>query len=123
MSIAPNGLDEVQLMICGTCSNENALKVALINHAYRKRGDNPSSDIDLETCLQHSEPDTPSNLGIIAFEGGFHGRTFLTLSCTQTNPLHKVDIPVSDMIIRTPFPINKWSNNNSNEFDQYNKNI
>lgn len=108
MNVAPPGLDEVQLMMCGTCSNENALKLALINHAYRKRGNQPPSNEDLTSCMQHQEPGTPSNLGIIAFNGAFHGRTFLTLSCTQTNPLHKVDIPVTDMIVRTPFPTNKF---------------
>ena len=121
-SVAPPGLDEVQLMMCGTCSNENALKLAIINHAYKKRGNQPPSPQDLTSCMEHCEPGTPSNLGIIAFNGAFHGRTFLTLSCTQTNPLHKVDIPVTDMIVRTPFPTNKFPLND-NENQKYNTDL
>ena len=122
MSVAPKGLDEVQLMMCGTCSNENALKLAMISHAYNKRGQQPPTKEDLSSCMQHQEPGTPSNLGIITFEGGFHGRTFLALSCTQTNPLHKVDIPVSDMIIRLPFPTNKYPIDNIDN-QKYNENL
>lgn len=108
MSVAPPGMDCVQLMMCGTCSNENALKMALIHHAARKRGGKPPTSEDLTSCLQHQEPGTPHNVGIMAFEGGFHGRTFMALSCTQSNPIHKVDIPAADCIVRVPFPANAF---------------
>merc|ERR1711971_177814 len=72
---------------------------------------------DMSSCLNHEEPGTPSGIGIVAFEGGFHGRTFLALSCTQSNPIHKVDIPVSDMIIRTPFPASKWPLEENQEYN------
>jgi len=108
MSVAPSGMDCVQLMMCGTCSNENALKMALIQHAARKRGGHPPSEEDLTSCLQHKGPGTPQNVGIMAFEGGFHGRTFMALSCTQSNPVHKVDIPAADCIVRVPFPANSF---------------
>ena len=32
LSIAPTGLDCVTQMMCGTCSNENAFKAAMIHH-------------------------------------------------------------------------------------------
>ena len=66
------------------------------------------SEEDMTSCMNHEAPGTPQNAGIVAFGGGFHGRTFLALSCTQSNPLHKVDIPASDTVVRVPFPTNRF---------------
>ena len=38
MSVAPSGLDAVTAMMCGSCSNENAIKSAMINFMVTATG-------------------------------------------------------------------------------------
>ena len=38
MRVAPRGLDNVIPMMCGTCSNENAMKLMFIKYMERARG-------------------------------------------------------------------------------------
>jgi len=38
MRVAPPGLDQVIPMMCGTCSNENAMKLMFMKYMERERG-------------------------------------------------------------------------------------
>jgi len=95
LSVAPPGLKEVQTMACGSCSNENAFKAVFIRWQNLQRDGKPPSAEEIETCMSNAEPGAP-NLSILSFKGGFHGRTFGTLSCTRSKPIHKLDIPAFD---------------------------
>ena len=89
MAIAPPGMQHVQTMMCGACSDENAVKQAMIHFMvrdntfrafisksmqYKKRGGKKPTEEDLCSCMCNSEPGSP-NLTVLTFDGGFHGRT------------------------------------------------
>lgn len=106
ITVAPPGLREVTTMACGTCSVENAFKLAFINYKSKQRGDHEPTIDDLNSCMQNQIPGTPP-LTILAFEKGFHGRTLGSLSTTRSKALIRVDIPVFDWP-KTPFPYLKY---------------
>lgn len=95
MAVAPEGMDSVTTLMCGTCANENAFKFAFMDWARRRRGGAPFDERDAETCMRNEEPGSPQ-LSILSFNGGFHGRLFGALSCTRSKVIHKVDIPAFD---------------------------
>lgn len=95
LSIAPKGLHQVNMMMCGACSNENAYKQAFIWFMTRQRGGKPPSQHDLDTAMINQAPGCPS-LSILSFRGAFHGRMFACLSSSHTKAMHKVDIPAMD---------------------------
>lgn len=95
--------------MCGSCSNENAFKLAFMRAARKRRGGALPTAEDYESCMQHEEPgglqrfagvlqahsDPPWPLGsprysILGFEGAFHGRLLGCLSVTHSKALHKV---------------------------------
>lgn len=93
MSIAPKGMDQIFPMMCGTCSNENAIKLMFMNYMNKLRdGRSEFTKEELETTMKHQAPGSPK-LSILAFKGGFHGRTVGLLSCSNSRPIHGVDIP------------------------------
>lgn len=100
--VAPAGLPDVNTLMCGSCSNENAFKAVFIWYQTKQRGGQPPSEHDLETSMLHQEPGTP-NLSILSFNGGFHGRLMGCLSTTHSKAIHKVDIPAFDWPV-APFP-------------------
>lgn len=95
LSIAPNGLNEVQTMACGSCSVENSLKLAFIMFEKRQRNGREPNETELNSCLINQPPGSP-NLSILSFTQGFHGRTLGALSCTHSKPIHKLDVPSFD---------------------------
>uniref|UniRef100_A0A914WCW9 (S)-3-amino-2-methylpropionate transaminase n=1 Tax=Plectus sambesii TaxID=2011161 RepID=A0A914WCW9_9BILA len=109
IDIRPKGLSGVQTMMCGTCSNENAIKTAFMWYQRKKRGGPPSEE-DLMSCMKQLPPGTPS-LSVLAFQGAFHGRTMGMLSVTRSKAIHKVDVPAFDWPIanfpRYKYPLNK----------------
>jgi len=93
MSVAPKGMDQIYPMMCGTCSNENAIKLMFMKYMDRLRdGRAEFTKEELETTMKHQAPGSPK-LSILAFKGGFHGRTVGLLSCSNSRPIHGVDIP------------------------------
>ncbi|KAG8195444.1 hypothetical protein JTE90_013896 [Oedothorax gibbosus] len=92
MSIAPPGLKEIQTMACGSCSNENAFKAVCFWYKNKERGGSPPTEQDLRSCMVNEAPGA-SNLSILSFMGGFHGRTFGALATTHSKPIHKLDVP------------------------------
>ena len=97
MDVAPPNMDRVTLSMCGTCANEGAFKLAMLNYAQRKRGGPlvPPNEEELCSCMSNSAPGSP-DYAILSLKNGFHGRLLGTLSSTRTNPVHKVDIPAFD---------------------------
>lgn len=102
MSVAPKGMPEVNTMMCGSCSVENAMKSAFLAYRNRERGGKPPTKEELESCMLNEAPGSPK-LSTLSFEGGFHGRTLGSLSCTRSKPIHKIDIPAFDFPT-APFP-------------------
>ncbi|KAK6107810.1 Aminotransferase class-III family protein [Brugia pahangi] len=91
-SIAPKGCPGVQNVLCGTSSNENAIKAAFMWYQAQKRGGSPPTKDDLDSCMKHELPGTP-NLSVLSFDGSFHGRSLTALSITHSKAIHKVDLP------------------------------
>lgn len=93
MSIAPKGMDQIFPMMCGTCSNENAIKLMFMKYMEKVRGGRVEfTKEELDTTMTHQAPGSPE-LSILSFKGGFHGRTVGLLSCSNSRPIHGVDIP------------------------------
>jgi 4-aminobutyrate aminotransferase/(S)-3-amino-2-methylpropionate transaminase len=93
LSVAPEGLDQVFPMMCGTCSNENGIKMMFMRYMHNQRnGRTEFTTEEMETVLKHQAPGSPK-LSILAFKGAFHGRTVGLLSCSNSRPIQGVDIP------------------------------
>lgn len=93
IAVAPPGLNQVFPMMCGTCSNENGIKLIFMRYMHRQReGRTAFNDDELSSVLKHQAPGSPK-LSILAFKGGFHGRTVGLLSCSNSRPIQGVDIP------------------------------
>lgn len=92
LKVAPPGLSNVQTMMCGSCSVENALKAAMIKFRADQRGSYLPTDIELETCMDQELPGTP-DICFLSFSQSFHGRTMGALSLTRSKGMYKVDIP------------------------------
>ncbi|XP_064477476.1 4-aminobutyrate aminotransferase, mitochondrial-like [Ornithodoros turicata] len=121
LSVAPAGMQEVQTMSCGSCSNENAFKAVFIRHVALQRGGSPPTPEELHSCKYNLPPGAPK-LSILSFDGGFHGRTFGALSTTHSKSIHKLDIPSFDWpIARFPeykYPLEEFESHNKQEDDK-----
>jgi len=96
MKVAPEGLNRISPMMCGTCAVEGAIKTACAVFMQKKRGDRVDfNELELTSCMTNESPGAP-NIGVLSFNGGFHGRLFGALSATRTKPVHKVDFPAFD---------------------------
>lgn len=96
LSVAPEGLDQVATLMCGSCANESALKAAFMTYRARQRGEQAAfSPEELSSCMNNATPGTPE-LSAMSFKQAFHGRLFGSLSLTRSKALHKVDIPAFD---------------------------
>ena len=104
--MAPQGMNEVQTMACGSCSIENAYKAAFNWYNTKLRGNPIPSKEVLDSCVMNTGPGCP-DLSILSFKGAFHGRTVGALSTTHSNPMHKLDIPSMDWPISN-FPRYKY---------------
>jgi 4-aminobutyrate aminotransferase/(S)-3-amino-2-methylpropionate transaminase len=118
MSVAPKGLNHVQTMACGSCSNENAFKMVFMAYMRRKRGGKPPTDEEIQTAVLNKPPGAPP-LTILSLNHGFHGRTMGCLSVTHTKWLHKLDFvqldwPFSDFP-NIRYPLNKFTKENHAE--------
>ncbi|CAF0726001.1 unnamed protein product [Adineta steineri] len=106
LPVAPKGLEYIQPMMCGSCSNENAFKAICIWHANKQRNGKAFTEEELKSSMVNKPPGSPS-VSLMSFEGAFHGRTFGALSCTHSKAIHKIDIPSFDWPI-APFPRYKY---------------
>jgi len=93
LAVAPPGLNQVFPMMCGTCANENGIKIVFMRYMHNQRhGRTAFTPQELSSVLKHEAPGSPS-LSILAFKGGFHGRTVGLLSCSNSRPIQGMDIP------------------------------
>lgn len=105
-SVAPPGLTKVQTMACGSCANENAMKVAMIIQSQRRRvaaGKDRDDVTEAEAAAAMRNEGPGADWKVLSFEGAFHGRTFGALSCTRSKPIHKLDVAAMDWPV-APFP-------------------
>jgi 4-aminobutyrate aminotransferase / (S)-3-amino-2-methylpropionate transaminase len=58
--VAPKGLKHCQTMLCGTSSNENAIKTAFIHYQTNKRGGKPPTKEFMDSCMKNEIPGTPN---------------------------------------------------------------
>merc|ERR1719507_1901651 len=112
-------MDQIYPMMCGTCSNENAIKLMFMKYMDRLRdGRAEFTKEELETTMKHQAPGSPK-LSILAFKGGFHGRTVGLLSCSNSRAIHGVDIPTIDWpkadFPRYQYPLNEYKRENEAE--------
>lgn len=105
LAVAPKGMKQVTTMMCGSCSNENAYKQAMMWYMAKQRGREPNEE-ELKSCMINQEPGSP-NISVMSFHGAFHGRLFGCLSTTHSKPVHKLDFPAFDWPI-APFPKLKY---------------
>jgi len=107
LAVAPEGLNQVFPMMCGTCSNENGIKMMFMRYMHKQRnGRTDFTQEELASTLKHEAPGSP-NLSILAFKGAFHGRTVGLLSCSNSRPIQGVDIP-SLAWPKADFPVYKY---------------
>merc|ERR1719186_1181379 len=67
MSVAPAGMSQVYPMMCGTCSNENGIKLMFMKYMHDQRGGRTEfTQEELNTTLKHQGPGSPK-LSILSF--------------------------------------------------------
>ncbi|KAJ8037076.1 4-aminobutyrate aminotransferase, mitochondrial [Holothuria leucospilota] len=119
-TIAPKGLKHMQTLMCGSCSNDTAIKHAFIAYRHRERGGNPTEE-DLFSAMRNQAPGTP-NYTVLSFESGFHGGTFACLSLSHTVQVYKVDVPAADFpcapFPRFKYPLKEFKTENRAEEDR-----
>jgi len=118
LAVAPKGLSQVQTMMCGSCSNENAYKQAMIWYMSVQRNGRAPSQEELETCMLNTTPGSP-NISVMSFNGAFHGRLFGCLSTTRSKPVHKLDFPAFDWPMapfpKLKYPLSEYARENAEE--------
>ncbi|TRY75786.1 hypothetical protein TCAL_01296 [Tigriopus californicus] len=122
MSVAPKGLDQVYPMMCGTCSNENGIKLMFQRYMHHQRGGRTDfNEEELTSTMKHEAPGSP-DLSILAFKGAFHGRTVGLLSCSHSRPIQGVDIPTKKWpkaeFPRYRYPLQSFEQENKVEDDR-----
>lgn len=101
MAAAPPGLGQINTMMCGSCSNENAFKLMHFKYMDKQREGRAFTQEEMDSCMDNQVPGTP-NLSVLSFHGGFHGRTAASLACTHSKPIHKLDVPLQ------PWPVSDF---------------
>ncbi|KAF7532073.1 hypothetical protein G7054_g8283 [Neopestalotiopsis clavispora] len=97
LKVAPKGLNQVFTAMAGSDANETAYKAAFMWRRQKERG-GPAVEFteeEMESCMNNQSPGA-SQLSIMSFKTGFHGRLFGSLSTTRSKPIHKLDIPAFD---------------------------
>lgn len=104
---APEGLDKVFTSTTGSDANELAYKAAFMWKRRQQRGEGVGfTPEEMSSAIENKAPGA-SDLSILSFKKGFHGRLFGSLTTTRSKPIHKVDIPAFDWPA-APFPQLKY---------------
>ena len=105
---------QIYPMMCGTCSNENAIKLMFMHYMTKQRdGRIDFTQEEMKSTMTNSTPGSPK-LSILSFKGGFHGRTVGLLSCSNSRPIHGVDIPTLPWP-KAEFPRYSWQHINESK--------
>ncbi|CAI5756752.1 unnamed protein product [Candida verbasci] len=116
LAAAPPGMNKIWTSLCGSDANETAYKAAFMYQHSKIRGNKPFSEEELSSVMNNKAPGA-SEMTILSFEKGFHGRTFGSLSTTRSKAIHKLDIPAFDWPV-APFPKLQYP---LEEFEQENR--
>ncbi|KAJ4304155.1 4-aminobutyrate transaminase [Collariella sp. IMI 366227] len=97
LKVAPKGLNQVFTAMAGSDANETAYKAAFMWRRQKERGGAQVefTEEEMNSVMNNQSPGT-SQLSILSFKSGFHGRLFGSLSTTRSKPIHKLDIPAFD---------------------------
>src|SRR3569833_240590 len=97
LKVAPKGRDQVFTAMAGSDANETAYKAAFMWRRQHERGGHhvEFTEEELTSAMANQAPGS-SQLSILSFKTGFHGRLFGSLSTTRSKPIHKLDIPAFD---------------------------
>lgn len=106
LAAAPKGTNKVWTALAGSDANETAYKAAFMYHHTKKRGNRDFSAEEVKSVMDNKTPGA-SDMVILSFEGGFHGRLFGSLSTTRSKAIHKLDIPAFNWP-KAPFPKLKY---------------
>ncbi|KAK0623139.1 aminotransferase class-III-domain-containing protein [Immersiella caudata] len=108
LKVAPKGLDQVFTAMAGSDANETAYKAAFMWRRQQERGGAhvEFTEEEMSSAMDNKSPGA-SQLSILSFRTGFHGRLFGSLSTTRSKPIHKLDIPAFDWPQAT-FPALKY---------------
>lgn len=102
LAAAPPGMSRIWTALSGSDANETAYKAAFMYHHHRRRGGKAFSPQEVLSVMDNATPGA-SDMVIMSFDNGFHGRLFGSLSTTRSKALHKLDIPAFNWP-RVPFP-------------------
>ena len=102
LAAAPPGMDRIWTALSGSDANETAYKAAFMYQHAKLRGDKPFTQEELTSSMENKLPGA-SDMSILSFEKGFHGRLFGSLSTTRSKAIHKLDIPAFPWP-KAPFP-------------------
>lgn len=106
LAAAPPGMTKVWTSLSGSDANETAYKAAFMYQAAKKRGSLDFTSEELTSVMDNKTPGA-SDMTILSFEKGFHGRLFGSLSTTRSKAIHKLDIPAFSWP-KAPFPQLKY---------------
>ncbi|KAG7662704.1 uncharacterized protein J8A68_003763 [[Candida] subhashii] len=106
LAAAPPGMNKVWTSLSGSDANETAYKAAFMYQHTKLRGDNGFTEDEMKSVMANSTPGA-SDMVILSFDKGFHGRLFGSLSTTRSKEIHKLDIPAFPWP-KAPFPMLKY---------------
>src|SRR3569833_2030062 len=97
LKVAPKGLDQVFTAMAGSDANETAYKAAFMWRRQHERGGHhvEFTEEEMTSAMANQAPGS-SQLSILSFKTGFHGRLFGSLSTSRPKPIHKLDTPALD---------------------------
>ena len=106
LAAAPPGMNKVWTALSGSDANETAYKAAFIYQRSKIRGSLDFTSKELSSVMENKTPGA-SDMVIMSFHNGFHGRLFGSLSTTRSKAIHKLDIPAFPWP-QAPFPQLKY---------------
>ena len=115
MNVAPRGMNTIFGTLCGTCSVECAIKLSMeynLKTKYNKYMKPGVCGCDLGD----------TNMSVVSFKKGFHGRLMGSLSASRSKALHKVDIPAYNWPQATP-PEYKYPLHENEEYNREQDNL
>ncbi|CAK9440538.1 uncharacterized protein LODBEIA_P46060 [Lodderomyces beijingensis] len=106
LAAAPPGMTKIWTSLSGSDANETAYKAAFMyQHAKLRKGADFTAE-ELSSVMDNKTPGA-SEMVILSFDKGFHGRTFGALATTRSKAIHKLDIPAFPWP-KAPFPQLKY---------------
>ncbi|KAK6465641.1 4-aminobutyrate aminotransferase [Scheffersomyces coipomensis] len=106
LAAAPPSMTKVWTALSGSDANETAYKAAFMYQHAHKRGSLDFTSEELSSVMNNEAPGA-SDMVILSFDRGFHGRLFGSLSTTRSKAIHKLDIPAFPWP-KAPFPSLKY---------------